>query len=91
VLISKFLFDLLDSFLNEVLNDGFISNLPLKFLINLSFGIGDNSLHHLVLLFHFSILEALDLPELLFLPTEAMFPLHPLFCDQLPYFLLLPE
>ena len=81
VLVGQFLLRLVHPLLHEVLYDGLVPDFPLQFLVDLPLCVSDDPLHHLILLFHFPIFKALDLPQFFLLPAHAVLPLHPLLGD----------
>ena len=91
MLVGQFLLRLVHPLLNKILDDGLVPDFPLQFLVDLPLGVSYYSLHHLVLLLHFPVFKALDLPQLFLLPAHTVLPLHPLLSDELPHLLLLPQ
>ena len=81
MLVCQFLLHLVHSFLNEILDYGLVPYLPLQFLVDFPLSVSDNPFHHLILLFHFPVFKALDLPQLFLLPAHAVLPLHSLLGD----------
>ena len=88
---GKLLLYLPNPVFNKIFDHCLIPYFPLKLFINFSFCVSNDPLHHLILLLHFSVLEALNLPNLILLAIQSLLPLHPLFRNKLPNLLLLPK
>lgn len=54
--------------LHELLHNCLVPDFPFELIENLAFGVGDHSLHHLILLLHFALFEPFHLSEFLSLP-----------------------
>ena len=77
--------------LYEVLDDSFVSQLPLEFCEYFLLRIGNYSFHQLVLIFYFLLLQILIVPDLLELIIQSMVVVIPLLGQQLSYFGLHPH
>ena len=91
MLVCQFLLHLVHPFLDEIFDDGLVPYLPLQFLVYFPLSVSDNPFHHLILLFHFPVFKALDVPQFFLLPAHAVLPLHSLFGDELPHLLILSQ
>lgn len=81
VFATQLLLDLCKSVLYKLFDNGLVADFTFQLLDDFPFSVGNDALHHLVLLLHFAILESFDFSKLLFLASESLFPLQSLLCN----------